>query len=48
MSVPGRVIDLVERERTIIQHRIDRLAHELYGLSHEEIEIVEQESPQRG
>jgi hypothetical protein len=41
MSVPGRVVDLVERERTIIQHQIDRLAHELYGLTDEEIEMVE-------
>jgi hypothetical protein len=48
MSVPGRVVDLVEQERIITQNQIDRLAHELYGLNHEEIEIVEQESRQGG
>ena len=70
MSVPGRVVDLVERmlslhekraeakiehERTIIQHQIDatdrqidRVVYELYDLTDEEIEIVEQQSPQGG
>ena len=50
MSVPRRVVDLVERERTIIQHQIDatdrqidRLVHEPYYLTDEEIGIVEQE-----
>jgi hypothetical protein len=46
MSVPGRAVDLVERERTVIQHQIDRLAYEHYDLPDEEIGIVEQESPQ--
>jgi adenine-specific DNA-methyltransferase len=45
----------IERERTVIQHQIDatdrqidRVVYDLYGLTDEEIEIVEQESRQGG
>ena len=46
--VPRRVVDLVEQERIITQNQTDRLAHGLYDLTDEEIDIVEQESPKVG
>jgi hypothetical protein len=49
MAVPGEFHALIERERTMIgaqisatDRQIDRLVYELYGLTDDEVRIVEE------
>jgi hypothetical protein len=49
MAVPGELHALIDRERTVIgaqieatDRQIDRLVYELYGLTDDEIRLVEE------